>query len=91
MDGGVRGYEHLRDLTAKTRAAAARESVANIESLAGDAQGEALKGKDDRRQRLLRRVSGRLTVALSPDGKVEHFHFSIGTANEEAIGQELTT
>jgi len=37
------------------------------------------------------RVPGRLTVALSPDGKVEHFHFSIGTANEEAIGQELTT
>jgi len=37
------------------------------------------------------RVPGRLTIALSPDGKVEHFHFSIGTTNEEAIGQELTT
>ena len=37
------------------------------------------------------RVAGRLTVAVSPDGMVEHFHFSVGTANEEAIGQELTT
>jgi len=37
------------------------------------------------------RVPGRLTVALSPDGKIEHFHFSIGTTNEEALGQELTT
>lgn len=36
-------------------------------------------------------VSGRITVACAPDGKVEHFHFSIGVANEAAIGMTLTT
>jgi hypothetical protein len=37
------------------------------------------------------RVPGRLTVICDDSGKVEHFHFSIGVSNEEAIGQELTT
>lgn len=37
------------------------------------------------------RVPGRVTVACAPDGKVEHFHFSIGVTNEDAIGTELTT
>lgn len=36
-------------------------------------------------------VPGRITVACTPDGKVEHFHFSIGVANEDAIGMDLTT
>ncbi|HEX6539284.1 MAG TPA: nuclear transport factor 2 family protein [Candidatus Dormibacteraeota bacterium] len=36
-------------------------------------------------------VSGRITVACTPDGKVEHFHFSIGVANEAAIAMNLTT
>lgn len=36
-------------------------------------------------------VPGRITVACTPDGKVEHFHFSIGVANEAAIGMDLTT
>lgn len=36
-------------------------------------------------------VPGRITVACTPDGKVEHFHFSIGVANEAAIGMNLTT
>jgi hypothetical protein len=37
------------------------------------------------------RAPGRLTVACTPDAKIEHFHFSLGVSNEEAIGQELTT
>ena len=37
------------------------------------------------------RVSGRVTVACAHDGKVEHFHFSIGVTNEDAIGTHLTT
>jgi len=37
------------------------------------------------------RVAGRLTMVCTDEGKIEHFHFSVGVANEEAIGQELTT
>lgn len=37
------------------------------------------------------RVAGRVTVACTPDAKVEHFHFSIGVSNRDAIGTELTT
>ena len=36
-------------------------------------------------------VPGRLTVACTNDGRIEHYHFSIGVTNEEAIRQELTT
>lgn len=36
-------------------------------------------------------VPGRMTVVCTKDGKIEHYHFSIGVTNEEAIRQELTT
>ena len=32
----------------------------------------------------------RLTVVYSDDHLIEHFHLSIGVANEEAVGQTLT-
>jgi hypothetical protein len=33
----------------------------------------------------------RLTMVYSADHLIEHFHLSIGVANEEALGQTLTT
>jgi hypothetical protein len=36
-------------------------------------------------------VPGRLTVVCTKDGKIEHYHFSIGVPNEEAIKQKLPT
>jgi len=36
------------------------------------------------------RVPGRLTVVCTKDGKIEHYHFSIGVPNEDAIRQKLT-
>ena len=35
-------------------------------------------------------LPARLTVAYSEDHLIEHFHLSIGVANEEAVGQTLT-
>jgi hypothetical protein len=37
------------------------------------------------------RAPARLTIVCTEDGKIEHFHFSVGVPNEETIGQELTT
>ena len=36
-------------------------------------------------------VAGRVTVVCTADGHIEHFHFSVGVANEDLIGQALTT
>ncbi len=33
----------------------------------------------------------RLTIVCTGDGLIEHFHLSVGAANEDVIGQTLTT
>ena len=37
------------------------------------------------------KVPARLTVVTTSDGKIEHFHLSVGVANEDLLGHRLTT
>ena len=36
-------------------------------------------------------IPARLTMVCTSDGRIEHFHLSVGVANEDLLGQTLTT